>query len=137
VRLMAGEAGIHGGCVRVLQGQPFSDALMAGKAQFLRGLEQKVLAPAVVGRVAGQALASAGKLVSWAFPCPRGEGLVADLAQPAPTETVKEIRIGGAVLLVAPLAMPIPQGFVRRGSGRGREGRSMAGGTLVFGVRKG
>ena len=101
--------------MRVRKAQPRFDGRMARQAEVLGFLPEEALPSAIVGRVTGEAFASTRKTVKVLLP-PRGaKGLVADHAQGPPAGSMKDGDVRRSVGLVAPLALPIPQGLMGRG----------------------
>lgn len=112
---VAGETGLLCGGMAVGQGDPFGDGRMAGKAERLGLLFEEELAARVVGAVAGEAFAFRRETMGCCLSVPLLQFFVADGAEGAPARSMEDIRVGAAVVLMAPLATAFPQRLVGGG----------------------
>ena len=112
--LMAGKAGVRGGGVGVRKAKSGFDISMAGEAKILGFLFQESFASTIVGSVAGPALALSFKAVVHQLVFDRIEFFVADAAERPPATRVENIGIGGSMVFMAPLALPLPQRLMGR-----------------------
>ena len=115
MRLMAGQAVVHGGAVGMRIGQPRLDVFVAGQTKVLDLLCQEVLFPPVMGRVAGNTFLFVIETMGGPFIGCSPELFVTDLAECPSTTSMEHKRIGCPVVTMAPLAVA----FLDRRMGRG------------------